>query len=153
MQSGYTDETTATQDPSIDVFAELMGRMNEIDEHIDETVESALQEAWDPRLDEISEQIIDNIAETEICRYCGTVNTFDKLPQDANIGDIYNVITQYGDNLPRSNYVWSGTAWDCLSGSFHLDIATDQQVADMLSEQLTLDALVGSAVVGSATVS
>lgn len=53
MQSGYTDETTATQDPSIDVFAELMGRMNEIDEHIGEKVDEVLTQELDTHVTDV----------------------------------------------------------------------------------------------------
>ena len=47
-------------------------------------------------------------------RYKGSVATEADLPEDAEIGDVYNV-----ENT-GSNYAWNGTAWDNLGGSVDL---------------------------------
>lgn len=42
--------------------------------------------------------------------YMGTVETFDSLPSDAKMGDLYNVADT------GINYAWDGEQWDALSG-------------------------------------
>ena len=47
-------------------------------------------------------------------RYKGSVASESDLPEDAEIGDVYNV------EDTGSNYAWNGTAWDNLGGSVDL---------------------------------
>lgn len=49
-----------------------------------------------------------------IFTYKGSVKTKEELPQDANIGDTYNV------ELDGANYAWNGTEWDKLSETIDL---------------------------------
>lgn len=47
-------------------------------------------------------------------RYKGSVASEDDLPEDAELGDVYNV------EDTGSNYAWNGTDWDNLGGSVDL---------------------------------
>lgn len=60
--------------------------------------------------------------------YKGSVDTYEDLPADANIGDMYNVVQEYTDPNTKktypagTNFGWTGTAWDALGGS--IDVST-----------------------------
>jgi len=43
-----------------------------------------------------------------ICRYRGTVATYDNLPETATVGDIYDITTT------GENYIWTGDSWDAF---------------------------------------
>lgn len=47
-------------------------------------------------------------------KYCGTVDTYDDLPTDAEQGDVYNV------DDTGANYAWTGSEWDKLSETVDL---------------------------------
>lgn len=65
-------------------------------------------EALDTRIEALE-------AKTEaIFHYKGTVATIAELPQNAEIGDVYNV------EETGSNYAWTGTEWDKLSETIDL---------------------------------
>ena len=57
----------------------------------------------------------------------GTVATYDDLPDDAEVGDMYNVLDT------GANYAWNGTAWDPLGGSFVIEYATATEVTAVLT--------------------
>ena len=60
---------------------------------------------------------------TTVYRYKGTVAAVSALPASAEVGDVYNV---EGDN--GQNYAWTGTAWDALGGSIQIEVATDDDI-------------------------
>lgn len=60
---------------------------------------------------------------TTVYRYKGTVAAVSALPASADVGDVYNV---EGDN--GQNYAWTGTAWDALGGSITIEVATDDDI-------------------------
>lgn len=60
---------------------------------------------------------------TTVYRYKGTVTGLDALPASAEVGDVYNV---EGDN--GQNYAWTGTSWDALGGSIQIEVATDDDI-------------------------
>lgn len=60
---------------------------------------------------------------TTVYRYKGTVANVGALPASAEVGDVYNV---EGDN--GQNYAWTGTAWDALGGSITIEVATDDDI-------------------------
>ena len=43
--TGYTENVSTTQDPTIDVYTSLINRMDNIDDHIDDSVAAALEDA------------------------------------------------------------------------------------------------------------
>lgn len=50
-------------------------------------------------------------------RYKGSVDTYEELPENAQVGDVYNVVAKH-DNYPAgTNYAWTGDNWDALGGS------------------------------------
>lgn len=49
-----------------------------------------------------------------VYRVMGSVATYDALPTDPAVGDVYNI------EADGSNYVWTGTAWDALGGTVDL---------------------------------
>ena len=44
----------------------------------------------------------------------GSVETADDLPDDANVGDVYDV------KANGANYVWTGTEWDAFGEDLNL---------------------------------
>lgn len=52
--------------------------------------------------------------------YKGSVDTYDQLPEDAEVGDTWNVAQAYQTYPAGTNYAWTGTAWDALGGSVDL---------------------------------
>lgn len=52
--------------------------------------------------------------------YKGSVDTYDQLPEDAEVGDTWNVVQAYQTYPAGTNYAWNGTAWDALGGSVDL---------------------------------
>ena len=52
--------------------------------------------------------------------YKGSVDTYDQLPEDAAVGDTWNVAQAYQTYPAGTNYAWTGTAWDALGGSVDL---------------------------------
>lgn len=66
------------------------------------------------------DDIVNDLVASEIgkvYKYIDTVNTEDLLPKNANIGDVYNIVTSaiYGNG---ANVAWNGTEWDALGGTF-----------------------------------
>lgn len=64
---------------------------------------------------------------TTVYKYKGTVANDSALPEDAEVGDVYNITTSilYGDG---ANVAWTGTAWDNLAGIVDLSeyVETDE---------------------------
>lgn len=52
--------------------------------------------------------------------YKGSVNTYDELPDEAAVGDTWNVAQAYQTYPAGTNYAWTGSAWDALGGSVDL---------------------------------
>ena len=52
--------------------------------------------------------------------YKGSVDTYDQLPEDAEVGDTWNVAQAYQTYPAGTNYAWTGSAWDALGGSVDL---------------------------------
>ena len=52
--------------------------------------------------------------------YKGSVDTYEQLPEDAEVGDTWNVAQAYQTYPAGTNYAWTGTAWDALGGSVDL---------------------------------
>lgn len=49
--------------------------------------------------------------------YKGSVASYTELPSDnLTAGDVYNVEAEYDGNPAGTNYAWTGTEWDALSG-------------------------------------
>lgn len=64
-----------------------------------------------------------------IFTYKGSVESFDGLPNNANVGDVYNVEAEFvvtselgGDKTypAGTNVAWTGDEWDALAGSIDL---------------------------------
>lgn len=60
---------------------------------------------------------------TTVYRYKGSVAAVANLPTTADVGDVYNVEGDSGQN-----YAWTGTAWDSLGGSIQIETATDTEI-------------------------
>lgn len=58
-----------------------------------------------------------------VYRYKGSVAAVANLPTGAEVGDVYNV---EGDN--GQNYAWDGEKWDALGGSIQIEVATDDDI-------------------------
>lgn len=74
---------------------------------------------------------IDNIAGklTAIYSYKGSVATYDALPADAAVGDVYNVEAAYNNYPAGTNYAYTSEGWDALGGSVDLSAYyTSEQV-------------------------
>lgn len=55
-----------------------------------------------------------------VMRYKGTKATYEDLPEDAVIGDVYNVTAVNGSYPAGTNYAWDGSAWDPLGSEIDL---------------------------------
>lgn len=63
-------------------------------------------------------------------KYKGSVDSIGELPEDAQVGDVYNVGTTDG-----ANYAWNGTAWDNIGGIVSVDAqATDGSLNPVSSD-------------------
>lgn len=60
---------------------------------------------------------------SSVYRYKGSVTSYSDLPTNAEVGDVYNVEGDSGQN-----YSWTGTAWDSLGGSIQITVATDDEI-------------------------
>lgn len=88
---------------------------------------------------------------TNVYTFKGTVATYAELPEDASVGDVYNVTSADEDNNIKAgdNVAWDGEAWDNLSGIVDLsnyvttDALTGYVTTDDLSSYVTTDALSG----------
>lgn len=52
--------------------------------------------------------------------YKGSVDTYEQLPEDAEVGDTWNVVQAYQTYPAGTNYAWNGSTWDALGGSVDL---------------------------------
>ena len=52
--------------------------------------------------------------------YKGSVDSYDQLPEEAEVGDTWNVAQAYQTYPAGTNYAWTGSAWDALGGSVDL---------------------------------
>lgn len=55
-----------------------------------------------------------------VLTYKGSVDSYDQLPEEAEVGDTWNVAQAYQTYPAGTNYAWTGTAWDALGGSVDL---------------------------------
>ncbi len=55
-----------------------------------------------------------------VLTYKGSVDTYDQLPEEAEVGDTWNVAQAYQTYPAGTNYAWTGSAWDALGGSVDL---------------------------------
>lgn len=55
-----------------------------------------------------------------VLTYKGSVDTYDQLPEDAEVGDTWNVVQAYQTYPSGTNYAWNGSTWDALGGSVDL---------------------------------
>lgn len=50
----------------------------------------------------------------------GSVASYDKLPANATVGDVYNVIAAYNNYPAGTNWVYTDNGWDALGGTVDL---------------------------------
>lgn len=62
-----------------------------------------------------------------VLKYKGSVATYEDLPNDAEVGDVYNVLSD------GKNYAWTGTEWDDFGGAVTvaLSACTDVQLTNL----------------------
>jgi len=68
-------------------------------------------------------------------KYKGSVDTYDALPTDAEIGDTYNVKEAHEGVAAGTNWAWNGTEWDALAGV--VDLSEYLKSADAANTYLT----------------
>ena len=106
---------------------------------------------------EAKQQTIEYLGDIAIYKYQGSVNNYEDLPQTPNKGDVYNVINKYAENPPGTNWAWTGEEWDSLGGSFNVETATDQDIANMIRrlklEYLGIEPIAGEGIAGEAILS
>jgi hypothetical protein len=88
--------------------------------------------------------------------YKGSVLTYDVLPLNAKIGDVYNIENEFtitstnliGDTITKeylagTNVAWNGESWDPLAGSIDLSgYATKLTVEELQEKVITLQTAV-----------
>lgn len=60
---------------------------------------------------------------SDVLKYKGSVATYGDLPNDAEVGDVYNVLAD------DKNYAWTGTAWDDFGGAVTVALAACTDVS------------------------
>ena len=68
---------------------------------------------------ELPDRLVDEfrpLGSTSGYSYKGDVNTFEQLPTNASIGDVYNVIEAFDSYPAGMNFIWNGSEWDALGG-------------------------------------
>lgn len=79
---------------------------------------------------------------TSIYSYKGSVEEYEDLPEDASVGDVYNVQGAYPDDADGeypagTNWAWTGESWDALAGSIDLSsYYTKDEVAGVVEGQI-----------------
>lgn len=74
----------------------------------------------------VDTQITSKISSTYV--YKGSC-TYGELPEDAEVGDVWNVTDQH-ENVPAgTNYAWDGEAWDALGGTVDLSAYLTSETA------------------------
>lgn len=78
---------------------------------------------------------VDSSVLTSVFRYAGQVNSVDDLPDDASIGDVYDVKDS------GVNYVWTGSSWDNLGGILSVDPSPTQGSTNPVASGGVYDAI------------
>lgn len=78
---------------------------------------------------------VDSSVLTSVFRYAGQVNSVDDLPDDASIGDVYDVKDS------GANYVWTGSSWDNLGGILSVDPSPTQGSTNPVASGGVYDAI------------
>lgn len=78
---------------------------------------------------------VDSSVLTSVFRYAGQVNSADDLPDDASIGDVYDVKDS------GVNYVWTGSSWDNLGGILSVDPSPTQGSTNPVASGGVYDAI------------
>lgn len=69
--------------------------------------------------------------------YKGSKDTYEELPTDANVGDVWNVVAANGNTPAGTNYAWNGADWDALGGQVDLsNYYTKSQTDSAISEAI-----------------
>ena len=66
-------------------------------------------------VDEAEKQVL-----SAVYNYKGSVDTYEELPTDASIGEVYNVIGEDPEGYSGANFAWTGEVWDRLGGTVNL---------------------------------
>ena len=75
----------------------------------------------------------------KMAKYCGSVETYSELPSSPSLGDVYNIVNADTANNIKAgdNVIWTGSAWDNLSGLVDLsDYYTKEQTKDVITQAL-----------------
>ena len=69
-----------------------------------------------------------------VLKYKGSVATYEDLPNDAHVGDVYNVLSN------GKNYAWTGTEWDDFGGTVTvaLSACTDVDITTPTEGQILI---------------
>ena len=88
---------------------------------------------------------VDSSVLTSVFRYAGQVNSVDDLPDDASIGDVYDVKDS------GANYVWTGSSWDNLGGILSVDPSPTQGSTNPVASGGVYDAIQDTKLNGDGT--
>jgi len=72
-------------------------------------------------------------------KYKGSVTSYDDLPTDAEVGDVYNVEEAYESIAAGTNWAWTGSEWDPLGGSIDLSKYVTQEELDEKLKDIDVD--------------
>lgn len=100
--------------------------------------------------DEVDDMIASAISSTYKVK--GSVDNYSSLPTNAEVGDVYNVVDEYGDYPAGTNWVWVGATdteeahWDALGGTVDLsDYYTKTEVdSKITASKVTVDSALSS---------
>lgn len=97
-------------------------------------IEQSKVKGLESKLEELGNKV------TKIYRPKGSVETFEKLPTNAEPGDVYNVVQPH-ENVPAgTNYAWvdinGKMAWDPLGGTVDLSAYLTKEESKAITEKL-----------------
>lgn len=80
---------------------------------------------------ETSGFLILQLLDASVLEYKGSVRTYQDLPENADVGDIWNVEEAYLDYNAGTNFAWDGARWDGLGGTYdYSTLATKQELSN-----------------------
>lgn len=59
--------------------------------------------------------------------------TYANLPENPEVGDMWDVTDAHGDYPAGTNYAWNGTSWDALGGKLAIEYMTNTEVQTVVN--------------------
>lgn len=129
----YTDGTSTTANYQVELVDNLESDSS------DKALSAKQGKLLKLELDEVKTKL------TKVYTYKGSKNSYEELPDTANVGDVWNVVSSYNGNPAGTNYAWvedilGGGHWDALGGTIDFSNYYDKSTVDQLILEETIRA-------------